>query len=98
MKFFLPMAHEKVVSESEMRIKCEYADIMTFESCDKHILITVNKAGISTIKFCGTPDQTGTIYESIEENLAFAHRLIRGKIIQKLSVIVEQLGGHIIST
>lgn len=72
-------------------------DLLEIEADGEDIRVTIRKMGTSTLEFSHQKTKEGHSWELSKEKIALTHKAFRGEIIEKLTHIVDSLGGKIIS-
>ena len=97
MKFLIPMSRETVIDLFEKAVDdWGLRDAITMRTNEDRLTLTIRRMGVSTLTLRNTTTDSHTIFELVDENLAFTHRPLRGKILSKLTDIVAEYGGSML--
>jgi len=72
-------------------------EITQLEEKAGNIVVTISKLGTSVLTFATKVRDGGVEIALTGEKLALAHRPIRGEVTNKLTKVVEQVGGNVLS-
>ena len=73
------------------------SELLHIEADGNDIRVTIKKMGTSTLEFTHTEQKEGHHWQLSKEKLALTHRAFKGEIIEKLTRIIDSLGGKILS-
>ena len=72
-------------------------DLLEIEADGDDIRVTIRKMGTSTLEFSHMKSKEGHKWELSKEKLALTHRAFKGEILDKLTSIIDSMGGKILS-
>ena len=67
-------------------------EMVSLEQKDEGIVVTISKLGTSTLEFAKT-EEGG--FELANEKIAFAHRIFKDEVTEKICQIIETCGGEV---
>ena len=72
-------------------------DLLEIEADGDDIRVTIRKMGTSTLEFSHQEKKDGHTWAPSKEKLALTHRAFKGEILEKLTNIIDSMGGKVIS-
>ena len=69
--------------------------IVSFNTSNKNLSVTIKKMGTSCLEFTNTAKDNSIIWELHNEKIALSHRAFKNEVIMKLKEIVHELGGRL---
>jgi len=94
MKFKFPGKNADKVIElmNEKLDGRKLGDMVSLEEKDEGIIVTISKLGTSTLEFCKNDDGG---FELASEKIAFAHRMFKDEVTEKICQVIETCGGEV---
>jgi hypothetical protein len=94
MKFKFPEKDtEKVIELMKENLSGrKLGEMVSLDKKDDGIVVTISKLGTSTLEF--TKDDEGG-FALASEKIAFAHRMFKDEVTQKICQIIEKCGGEV---
>ncbi len=71
-------------------------DLLEIEADGNDIRVTIRKMGTSVLEFSHREKKGGHSWELSKEKLALTHRAFKGEIMEKLTHIIDSMGGSVI--
>jgi hypothetical protein len=71
-------------------------ELLSIDLHGNDIHVTIRKMGTSTLQFSHSAKGPGHTWELTTEKLALTHRAFKGEVMDKLTKIVQQLGGNVV--
>ena len=94
MKFKFPGKDaDKIISMMEENLSGrKLGEMVSLSQKDEGIVVTISKLGTSTLEF--TKNEEGG-FELASEKIAFAHRIFKDEVTEKICQIIEKCGGEV---
>ena len=74
--------------------KRELAKIVDFSWTGERLMVTISKAGKTTLEFSKNDIPNGSRYRMEKEKIAFSHRIFKKEVTEKIVNLIEQIGGQ----
>lgn len=72
-------------------------ELLQIEADGEDIRVTIKKMGTSVLEFSHSEKNSGHHWALSKEKLAMTHRAFKGEILEKLTHIIDSMGGKVLS-
>lgn len=94
--YFKDKSPEKVIEGIKEKLGGRrLGELLEIELSGEDIRVTIRKMGTSVLEFSHSNERGGHSWNLAKEKLAFTHRAFKGEIMEKLTNVINDMGGEV---
>ena len=94
--FFTEKSSDKIIASIKSAMgERELGKMVSFALQGKNLIVTISKLGTSSLTFAHKDRDDGCEYTLTSEKIAFAHKIFKDEVKEKILKVISQAGGKV---